>query len=354
VSLNTAYDHSIRVFAFIVEEVPMKLFNAYFPGLRGTILLAAPLLLLLLAGSLAAQDFAMRTETLRGQVHTMSGSLPEHLTVQVEGPGGYMLARTDVLRDGKFTVVVRDANPGGVYQLEVVEGVRGSVIHRESLPWPPMDSWLEIQLPEPKRSTPVSGFVTANQLRQDPPRKARKHLTRALKAEQAGDFYKSLEHLQNALSIYPDYIDASYQLGAINLKLRDFGQAEQAFQQTLRLDPRHAMAYCGLSLSQSGAGRLAEGEKAAREALRLHPSLAWGHYVLGIALLEGNTDPGEAETRLRRAAQEIPRARLVLARLLEGQGHKQQAAGEVKGYLDSGAADNRQFASLWLKQLRGE
>ena len=114
------------------------------------------------------------------------------------------------------------------------------------------------------------------------------------------------------------------------------------------------MAYCGLILSRSGAGRLAEEEKAAREALRLHPSLAWGHYVLGIALLGRDADSQEAETRLRRAAQEIPLARLVLAQLLERQGHKQAAAGEIKGYLDSGAADNRQSISLWLKQLRGE
>lgn len=329
----------------------MKSFKAYLSGLRATILFVAPLLL---AGSLAAQEFALRTETLHGQVKSRRGSLPEYLVIQVEGPGGYMMGTADVLPDGKFTVTLRDANPGGIYQLQVLEGVHRSVIYRESLPWPPMESWMEIRLPEAKRSTPISGFVTANQLRQDPPGKARKQLTRALKAEHAGDFEKSLEHLQNALSIYPDYIDASYQLGAMYLKLRNFGQAEQAFQQTLALDPSHAMAHCGLSLSRSGAGRLAEGEKAAREALRLHPSLAWGHYVLGIALLGRDADPQEAETRLRRAAQEIPLARLVLAQLLERQGHKQAAAGEVKGYLDSGAADNRQSASLWLKQLRGE
>jgi tetratricopeptide (TPR) repeat protein len=330
----------------------MKSFSVCLPDLRGTILFAAPLLLL--ASSLAAQDFGMRTETLRGQVQSSSGSLPEYLSIQLEGSGGYMLARTEVLPDGKFSIAVLDANPGGVYQLQVLQGVHGTVIHRESVPWPPMQPSLEIQLAEAKRSTPASGFVTVNQLRQNPPGKARKQLKRARKAEEAGDLGKSLEYLRNALAIYPDYIDASYQLGGLYLKLRDFAQAEQAFQQTLGLDPRHALAYCGLSLSRSAAGRSTEGEEAAREALRLHPSLAWGHYALGLALAGRNTDPGEAEARLRRAAQEIPRARLALARLLEQQGQKQAAAGEVKGYLDSGAPDNRQWASLWLKQLRGE
>ena len=328
----------------------MKSFTAYLSALRGPILFAAPLLV----SNLPAQDFDMPMETLHGQVESRSGSLPEHLTIQVEGAGGYMLGRADVLPDGKFTVTVREAKSGGIYQLLILEGVHRSVIHRESLPWPPMQSPLEIEIPEAERSTPVSGFVTANQMRQDPPGKARKHLTRALKAEHAGDFDKSLEHLQSALSIYPDYIDAFYQLGTMYLKLRNFGQAEQAFQQTLALDPGHAMAYCGLSLSRAATGRFTEAEESAREALRRHPSLPWGHYALGLALMGRNSDPEEAETRLRRAAQEIPLARLVLAQLLERQGHKQAAAGEVKGYLGSGAADNRQSASLWLKQLRGE
>ena len=329
----------------------MKSFNAYLPELCRLIFFAAALLPL--AGSLAAQDFAMRTETLRGRVQAGSGSVPRYLAIQVEGSGGYLLGRAEVLPDGKFSVVVRDGNPG-VYQLLVLDGVRGAVIHRESLAWPPMESWLEIEIPEAKRSAPVSGFVTANQLRQKPPGKARKALTRALKADRAGDFDKSIEHLGNALSIYPEYIDASFQLGVLYLKLRDSGRAEQAFHRTLELDPTHAMAYSGLSLSQSAAGRFAEAEEAAREALRLHPSLAWGHYVLGIALLERNSGHGEAETLLRRAAQEIPRARLALAQLLERQGQKQAAAGEVKSYLDSGAQDNRQWASLWLKKLSGE
>jgi tetratricopeptide (TPR) repeat protein len=329
----------------------MKSFKVCLPDLRGTIFLAGALLL---ASGLPAQDFDLQSDGLHGRLQARSGSLPQHLVIQVQGSGGYVLGTTDVQPDGKFAVAVRDAKPGSLYQLQILEGVHGNIIHRESVPWPPMQPSLDIEIFAAEQSRPVSGFVTVNQLHQDPPRKARKQLARALKAERAGDLKKSIEYVREALATYPEYIDASYQLGALYLKLSDFAQAEQAFQQTLGLDARHPLAYCGLSLSRSGAGRSTEGEEAAREALRLHPSLAWAHYALGIALLGRNTGPGEVETPLRRAAGEIPLARLVLARVLEQQGHKQEAAGELKSYLDSGAPGNRQAASRWLKKLRGE
>jgi tetratricopeptide (TPR) repeat protein len=214
--------------------------------------------------------------------------------------------------------------------------------------------WLEVIVPKPKTAEPVSGWVTLNQLRQKPPKRARKEFERSQKAAARGDFQQSQALLEKALEIHPEYPDAQHHLGMAFLKQQKFMEASRSFGRALELDPYRAGSHYSLGLALAALGRFEEAEVSAREAVRLSPGMPWGHYVLGMVLTKRNADPTEAVQQLRQAAPSIPLARIALAQLLARQGKSQEAAAELKGYLDSGAKENRPWAEAWMKKLRGE
>ncbi len=61
--------------------------------------------------------------------------------------------------------------------------------------------------------------------------------------------------------------------------------------------------------------------------------------------------PAEALALLRAAAPAFPRAHLLAARLLAGQGQSVQAAAELRRYLAWGKAENRDALQSWLASL---
>jgi tetratricopeptide (TPR) repeat protein len=290
---------------------------------------------------------------IRGRVD-LGHATSERLSVVLTRPGnGGTIASADVLSTGEFELALREP-PKSLYELYVVEMTQNRVIYREHVSWSPGQAWLEIVIPKQKTSEPVSGWVTVNQLRQKPPKKALKEFARSQKAMAGRDYQQSAAHLEKAVAIYPSYVDAHQQLGMAYLKQENFVQASQSFGRASELDPYRADSRYCLGLALAAMQRFEEAEAAAREAVRLSPGLPWAHYVLGLVLVKRNTDMTEAVVQLRQAAPAVPLARIGLAHLLAYQGKPQEAAVELKSYLDSGAKDNRQWAEAWMKKLRGE
>ena len=103
------------------------------------------------------------------------------------------------------------------------------------------------------------------------------------------DFPQAILHLKEAAALRPDNAGYSYQLGAAYERNRQLKEAEAAFRQTLRLDPKHADAYnyLGYMFAEEGI-KLEESVRLIREALTLEPensafldSLGWAYYKLG-------------------------------------------------------------------------
>jgi tetratricopeptide (TPR) repeat protein len=80
------------------------------------------------------------------------------------------------------------------------------------------------------------------------------------------------------------------------------GEAAQAFNRAIELDPEFAQAYAYLGIMRVAAGQYEEGVRCYEQALRRNPNIAVVHYLLADALLK-QPDAGvtRAEKSLKRA-----------------------------------------------------
>ena len=184
------------------------------------------------------------------------------------------------------------------------------------------------------------------------PSKAVKEYQRAQKAFHDGDVQASADHLQNALRIYPDFLQAHISLGLRFIQLGDFQKA-LAEQETARaLDPHNALARQNLAFSLLLLNRFQESEAEARQALDLDPELAPARYVLARAVIaQGHATP-EALEMLRNTENTFPDASLVLAQIHFTFGRTDEVIEDLHHYLRAPIdPENKQKAECWAAQL---
>jgi len=139
---------------------------------------------------------------------------------------------------------------------------------------------------------------------------ARQHFERALRSDPnyalalAGlarveqEYYRNLDpdesHLQRAeqfakraLTIDPQLAEAHVALGAVYANRFDYARAAEKFREVIRLEPENAYAWDLLSwaLAYQQPPDVLAAEKAARESIRLQPSLFGAYYHLGRVLI---------------------------------------------------------------------
>jgi TolB-like protein/Flp pilus assembly protein TadD len=105
-----------------------------------------------------------------------------------------------------------------------------------------------------------------------------------------------------------DYANRLDQFRDISLK------AEELFEQAIKLDPKFAAAFAGLSMVQSWLyheseptpARREEARRNAEEALRLQPNLPEGHLALGFSYYYGDRDYERALAEFEIAKRDLP------------------------------------------------
>jgi TolB-like protein len=196
---------------------------------------------------------------------------------------------------------------------------------------------------------------------------ARSHFEQALKldpeyapalaglAQVEGYYYRNVDsqpfHLeradqlaQRAVTAAPDLVEARIALANAYGWKYEYAKAAEILREAVRLDPENSHAWDTLSwvLAYEQPPEAVEAEKAAREAIRLEPSLPVGHYHLGRALLlQGRYD--EASKAFARGAElgEISYAHLGDGQIYLAQGNYDAAVtslmkdGETKDAIHS-------------------
>jgi tetratricopeptide (TPR) repeat protein len=200
--------------------------------------------------------------------------------------------------------------------------------------------------PKPSSANPVP----VSQLRI--PSKALKEFERARKAFQSGDIRISAEHLQKAVQIYPDFMEAHNALGLRFVQTGEYQKAVTEHQIALSLDPRNALTHQDLSLALLLLNRNQEAESEARQALELDPQQAGARYFLARALIaQGRVTP-EAVQLLHQSEHAFPNASLVLAQIHFTEGRTEQVIAALQRYLQAPPdPDNKQKAECWVAQL---
>jgi tetratricopeptide (TPR) repeat protein len=203
-------------------------------------------------------------------------------------------------------------------------------------------------------AVPPVGIISARDLQV--PAKATKEFDRSMKAFQSNDYLSAANHLEKAVRIAPDFVQAHNNLGAMYINLKRYENAVVELQKTIDLNPNVEAPYHNLGMVLILLGRLPDAEAAARHALDLSPQRAATLYTLGrILALEGHYTP-EAVSLLSQAAVDTPEANLVLAKVLQNRGERVGAAAALRVYLQSAdvaKSDPKKRAPIqaWLAQL---
>jgi len=237
-------------------------------------------------------------------------------------------------------------DPWDDIQHRQIVGVRGSLDQAAI-----RDFVINQTMPAPtdqQADRPISGTVSVSRLRHQVPAKAQNELARSEREVRRGRLQSSVAHLQKAIAIDPDYMEAHNNLGARYIALGDNERAVDHLETALRLDPSSAFAHLNLSLALYFLKRSEQAEQYARNAIRLTPELPKAHYLLGLILqAEGKNTP-EAVEHLERSAVEFPKAHLLAARSLVLRGAVSAAAAEFRQYLEWPQAENREQIEQWL------
>jgi len=204
-------------------------------------------------------------------------------------------------------------------------------------------------LPTPSRLPRLGETISLRDLRIPP--KALKELQRSQDALKSGDVRSSARHLEKAVQIYPDCLEAHNNLGARYIELEEYEKAAAEFQKAIAIDPRVLQPLNNLSVAFFLQQRYADAESAARRALSVAPQHTTARYMLGATLATERRNPEEAMELLRETKLDFPDARLLLAQILLRRGAVARAEEELRGYLALSDAPKRQNVERWLARL---
>ena len=201
---------------------------------------------------------------------------------------------------------------------------------------------LYLRAPSVEGGRPRAAAVSAAEAGQVVPPAAQKAFKRGLRLKRDGRPDEALASFTRAVELYPDYSQALAERGDLRVARRELAAAEADFERALKVNARYAPALRG-----AGYCRL-EGRDFARAAEYLEraeagdPANVSTVLLLGIANLELDRRDAARQSlqkALRLGGQRAARAHIHLANLYAREGRYQQAADELRLYLDAVVLD---------------
>jgi len=230
-------------------------------------------------GAALAGQISRENASVSGEVIWENGGTTVPLSVEAVSDGR-VADRAQVTPDGDF---VLQNVPPGQYELRVTD-IHGNVIQSQFISAAGHIEGLVFRLNGAASSSPVAGTVTLRSLMRKVPGAARKELERANAAARKGDEEVRVRHLQKALSVYPDYMEAHNDLGVHYIEQHNYAQAAAEFEQAVRLDPRAARPQINLAMAYVMLGRRGDAETAARRAMADDPASENARKALAVVL----------------------------------------------------------------------
>ena len=150
------------------------------------------------------------------------------------------------------------------------------------------------------------------------------------------DAKRSLAHFQRAVAEFPEYYEAYYEMGMIQIALGRNEEAGESFARSIILSQgRYAEPYFGLGLLLDGLGESSAAEAMIRRGLELDVSSWIGRFVLAQVLFHQDR-LDEAERNIRETLQRKPRfamAHALLANICLRKHAYEAALTELEAFL---------------------
>lgn len=197
-----------------------------------------------------------------------------------------------ILADIEGHFEVRDLPPG-TYDVAVDEAGYEPVRTKVQVNGSSLKLVLYLTSTTPPQIRQKSYTVSVHELKI--PGKARDEYQKGLDRLAKNDLADSLSHFTKAAVAYPDFYEAIYHMGVVEMKLGRNDEARQAFQKAIDLSGgRYAWAEFGYAYLLYLEGKAGEAESMVRKGLEVDQNSADGHVILGMTLLRLDR-PDEAE-----------------------------------------------------------
>jgi tetratricopeptide (TPR) repeat protein len=247
--------------------------------------------LMLIAGALAAftpmagaqgSDFAVANGKISGTVLAQGDDRTlSQIAVGLKSHslGIFRSVLTDY--DGHFEV---GGLPAGTYEIVVEESGYEPLQTNAQLAGAPLKLVLHLKLAQWLQARRNRYTVSVRDLKI--PSKARMELQKGLERVAKNDSAGGLEHFQKATEACPEYYEAYYHRGTMEMKLGHRDQAMQSFQTAIELSGgEYARAEFGLGYLLYLQGKTSEAEPIVRRGLEVDGNSPEGHAILGMVLL---------------------------------------------------------------------
>lgn len=267
--------------------------------------------------------------------------------------GSQATAYTD--QQGQFEF--RALAPGD-YAIEVEgDGQRFEVTRESVQVFRGMPSIVTLTLKEKSEGrSSKQGTVSVAELKQEIPSKARNEFDRASKAAREGDKAGAIAHLRKAIEIYPVFLMARNDLGALLLETNDLDEAQKELGRALEIDPRAFNPNLNLGIVLVKRHEFTEAVSILDRASSINPSSPSARLYLGMALVGiENLDRGEAELKAayQMGGPEYGVALFYLGQLYMNLGQRDSALKSFELYLRvAPAAENSETARKLIGMLQ--
>jgi tetratricopeptide (TPR) repeat protein len=242
---------------------------------------------------------------------------------------------TSDLGEATFTGI-----PVGSYYLEVSgEGIQETstdsfmVDERKGSQY----QWITVHRTEGSGPKPVSAhasLVSATDM--NVPNKARKEVDKANQEMAMQNWKKSLEHLNQAIALAPQWATAYNNLGVLYARMNDIPHEEEALQKAVSLDPKFAPALINYGKVCIRQKNFPQAEEMLQKAVSVEPNNPESLMLLAdAAYMDRHFDAAITASRQAHAsAQDHPSfVHYIAARAYQQENHPSEALAEFKVFL---------------------
>ena len=215
---------------------------------------------------------------VNGQVRYAQGGRPaEFILVRLESFGGGIVGEMTTDRSGKFvftnlvpdlyTVTVRTA---GFREVQQQVDLRTQ-----------LSDYVQVQLVADTKPSDSSPSKRAGVINAGIPNDARVEFEKGRDALLQANINEGILHLENAVRIYPGYLEAMLLLATAYMDKPDWEKAQSTLTQVLVLNPKMAVAHFALGDLNLRRKKYPEAERDLLAGLELDSKSVQGHFMLG-------------------------------------------------------------------------
>lgn len=267
---------------------------------------------------------------INGQVRYADGGAPaNNITVELTSftGGGSIQVQTD--RNGKFSFQNLQAT-----QINVSVRAPGYKEERQFVNLSTTPSqYLQFSLKSDGSGTARGAAPAVIDLKVPAP--ARKEFDEANKAILSGKPETAIVHLEKAISLHPDFLEATLLLGTVYMDTKQWDKAENVLRRAIQINPKSTAAYFTLGEAFLQQKKYADAEKVIKDGLKIEERSWQGHYALGRLYWEQNdyVKAGREIAKTLQLKPDLAEAHLLGANILLRARKAEDALMEFKEYL---------------------